>query len=91
MPWGVKDRGQFSDKDHVALRRGNRLMKATLRLTRVSNRYHIPWFLEDPYSSMMWKIPALRKLASAPHCEEATVDFCSRGTRWRKRAHLLFG
>ena len=66
-------------------------MRATLRLIRCFNRYQVPWFLENPHSSMMWKIPALRKLAAAPHIKEVTVDICSYGTRWRKRTHLLFG
>eukprot|EP00959_Pyramimonas_sp_CCMP1952_P310305 6494351-Pyramimonas_sp.AAC.1 len=63
QPWGVTDRSDFSVNDHAALRRCNKLLRATLRITRVLDFCQIPWFLENPYSSMTWKIPALRRRA----------------------------
>ena len=39
----------------------------------------------------MWKIPALQKIWRSAKCLGVTVDFCSYGTMWRKRTHILFG
>ena len=50
----------------------------------------VPWVLENPYSSFLWKIPQIASLASASDAKQITVDLCAYGTAWRKRTHLLF-
>jgi len=91
MPWGVRVRSEFSENDHRALKTRNALMRSTLRLLRCFNKYQIPRFLENPYSCMMWKLPALPNIAISQRSSQVTVDFCSYGTAWRKRTHCLFG
>ena len=76
QPRGADDRSDFSEKDHAALKRGNRLLRATLRIIGTLGMYRTLWFLEKPYSSLMWKIPALRRRTARNACE-ITLDFCS--------------
>ena len=90
-PWGLRDKSKFSARDHESVKLGNRTLRAALKLIRLFNRYGVPWVLENPYSSMLWKIPAIRQLASKPSSFNLTVDFCSYGTPWRKRTCFLFG
>ena len=89
-PWGVRHPPKpISAKDSESLRLGNLTMRSTLRLIKLFTRLGIPWALENPFSSNMWWVPALRKYWESGKAQLIVVDQCAWGRPWRKRTRIL--
>ena len=89
-PWGVQfPKKPLSVKDAESLRLGNKTMRSTLKLLRLFTKLKIPWALENPFSSNMWWVPALRKYCESGVARLAFVDQCAWGRPWRKRTNIL--
>ena len=90
-PWGVRHPAKpLSEKDKLSLDLGNKTMRSTLRLLKLSTRLNIPWaLLENPFSSNMWHVPALRRYSDSGVARLAYVDQCAWGRAWRKRTRIL--
>ena len=80
--WGLPN---LSHRDQAKIRLGNACAKFSCRVIALCNSLHVPVMLENPRTSMLWKIPPLLRLLRAPSCVMNTTDFCQHGTRWRKR------
>ena len=61
----------------------NILLRFTIRAIRMARRHHIPLSLENPSSSCLWTNPLMRK--ELVDSRRVTVDYCSFGTKFRKR------
>ena len=87
---GVREpKKPLSVKDGESLLLGNRTMRSTLKLLRLFTKLKIPWALENPFSSNMWWVPALRKHWESGVAQLAFVDQCAWGRPWCKRTHIL--
>ena len=53
-PWGLTG---LSEKDTLQLAGANRLIQATLTILRVAEATGTPWILENPLSSLFWRLP----------------------------------
>ena len=53
-PWGLADRSKFSEKDHLSLQYGNKILKATIKILYLLLELRIPAIMENPRSSRMW-------------------------------------
>ena len=89
-PWGFS-RGEMSDQDWEKLQVGNKCLRAVLKIIAACNSAGVPWILENPHSSYMFKTPELAKLADRRYVSTIVSDFCQFGTRWRKRTRFLSG
>ena len=93
-PWGLPRRlwqKPWSDNDHRALATGNATMKSALELAAVCQRAGVPWALENPFTSIVWQTPEVKRLLQHDGVEFVVVDFCYWKTPWRKRTGILFG
>ena len=70
---------------------GNALLNATVQLIRACVAQGIPWILENPGSSYLFKTPAVLDLIRLGWGFVVTCDQCQYGTRWRKRTKFLVG
>ena len=93
--WGPIRNNQFiyglpnaSEQDKVKLRDGNATMRSTAQIIRVCIANHVPAFLENPHSSMMWNSPEIKKLCKHASHRERVTDFCQHGARWRKPTQI---
>ena len=89
-PWG-KPNQLLSAEDAEKVRVGNLCALATLTIIQWLDRFKLPWCVENPHSSKLWQLPPFQELMSRAHVEDAVIDFCQYGSRWRKRTRLLFG
>ena len=80
-PWGVAR----------PLKRGNKHIPAVLQLLGTLLKYRVPWALENPQSSLLWKTPDFPKLLLRPDVSSCVFDQCAFGTPWRKRTRVMFG
>eukprot|EP00959_Pyramimonas_sp_CCMP1952_P455184 9471164-Pyramimonas_sp.AAC.1 len=86
----------FGEKDAKKVKDGNRLMWFTVRCCQAASKAGIPWTIENPRTSRVWKAPAIKKLAQmtlfgAEVLSPAFVhlDFCQYGEAWKKSTTLL--
>ena len=90
FPWGLPD-SLLTSKDAARVEIGNACARATLRFLRACDRASIPWAVENPHSSKLWRLPEFEQFASASHTQVKIIDFCAYGTPWRKRTRIMFG
>ena len=60
---------------------GHLQLKQMMKLIHVLIELDIPFTVENPIQSLLWKTPQIIKLLSLPNCESATVDQCMYGLR----------
>ena len=80
--WGIPN---LSSRDRAKIQLGNACAKFSCRIITLCNSLGVPALLENPRTSMLWKVPPLQRLLRAPTCVMNSTDFCQHGTRWRKR------
>lgn len=73
----------LSEVEMKRLADGNLTMKVSCQLIRALNRCGTPTVLENPSASLLWSAPPLQPLLTQGH--RIVIDYCSYGTRWRKR------
>ena len=73
------------------IRVGNRCVDAAANYIRVCNLRNVPYCIENPTSSLMWKVPNLAKaILSGPHVV-CKIHPCAFNTPYRKATTLVFG
>ncbi len=80
FPMGRQDLAP-AKKEQVDLH--NILLRFTIRVIRMARRHSIPLSLENPSSSCLWTNPLMRK--ELVDSRRVTMDYCSFGTKFRKR------
>ena len=53
--------------------------------------HNVPFIIENPHSSFLWKLPSMIALAETPGVRMIVCDQCMFGARWRKRTRFLVG
>ena len=85
-PWGVPN---MSAADHARVLLGNKCAKAAIRIIRKLDEHHVPWILEQPLSSNMWRLPFFQRVQHKSHLSFLRVHQCQYGRRWKKATGLL--
>ena len=80
-PWGFPDLTGANEKK-VAL--SNRLVQFSIKCCRLATKRGIPWTIENPRTSILWKVPQVSSLMKWARAEEGKFDYCQFGMRWRK-------
>lgn len=82
----------FSWLNHVdrhKVEQGNSLLRFTLRIMACCERLHIPYALENPFSSYAWSMPPMQKFIRQFSPHEAILDVCQYGEQWQKPTRIL--
>lgn len=58
---------------------------------RLCIRCGVPFVVENPRASWLWKLPCWTDIVASPHTHLCCADQCMYGARWRKRTGLLVG
>ena len=66
-------------------------MKRALGIIRMLNRIGVPWMLEHPRTSRMWKLPEVMRLLKHPRVRTTFLDQCQFGSAWRKSTTIMSG
>ena len=67
---------------------GNLHAEWCLRLVSLCEKAGISWWLEQPDTSGMWRMPGFRRFRQCGSLEIWRADFCRFGTPWRKRTRI---
>ena len=70
---------------------GNGCMRRALNIIAMCNRLGIPWLLEHPRTSRMWKLPEAIRLLEHPKVRATHLDQCQFGSAWRKSTTIISG
>eukprot|EP00438_Fugacium_kawagutii_P025119 Skav230792 [mRNA] locus=scaffold312:103074:108500:+ [translate_table: standard] len=85
--WGLSD---LSAADRKKVNNGNSLLWFSLRMLRLCESHGVPYTLENPFSSMAWIMPPMKKFISRYNPGLLTLDFCQYGEAWKKPTTLMF-
>ena len=77
-----------SDKRKVA--QSNQLLEFALQVIEICQQLRVPWTLENPRSSRLWLVPAIRQLL-LQGAKKVEASFCAYGMPWRKATTFLAG
>ena len=77
---------ELSGTDRLVCSRGNRLARKTAKLIAICMQHKIPWLLENPKSSFLWRFPAIERALKSAQC--VVVDQCQYGCPWMKPTML---
>ena len=55
----------MTEREVSALESGNAVVRAALKILRVFNQFGVPWVVENPRTSYLWRIPELHEVARA--------------------------
>ena len=80
----------LSAKDAAAVNVGNQLLEFSFKIIRLCIQYNCPVALENPHTSVLWQVPAIKRLLSHSCCTEVVLDYCQYGMPWRKRTRIAF-
>ena len=78
----------MTHSERVRVADGNRALRATIRMIACCNQFRIPYALENPASSYLWKDPALQRVLSNAYL--AKLHQCAFGARWKKATTIAF-
>ncbi|CAE7189649.1 unnamed protein product [Symbiodinium sp. CCMP2456] len=67
---------------------GNELAAWCLKLLELCERSKVGWWLEQPDTSWMWRLPGFKRFRPPSSTSTWRVDFCYFGTPWRKRTKI---
>ena len=70
---------------------GNGCMRRALNIIAMLNRLGVPWLLEHPRTSRMWKLPEVVRLLKHPKVRVTFLDQCQFGSAWRKSTTIMSG
>ena len=89
-PWGLKTLVPGSAA-HARVVEGNRVMRAVFATIRLLHKQGVPWILEHPHGSFLFKTEAVENWMKSRTIGSAVLDQCQFGVAWRKRTRLLCG
>ena len=79
----------LSETDALKVKVANELLQYMYALCRYCFRRRVPFNIENPRTSRLWKTHELRALTALPHSVEVLFDFCQYGEPWRKSTRVL--
>ena len=89
------DRGHQLPNLHAEARRkcdhGDACLRVAVELCTLFSRCGVPWILEQPQRSLMWKRPEIEKLIASTGAFSITTEQCQWGRKWRKATRFLLG
>lgn len=85
-PRGIPKPRTQSERARVA--EGNKALDATIQMVSFSNRFSIPFALENPSSSYLWKDLRLQRVLEGAF--SAKIHQCAFGALWRKSTTIAF-
>eukprot|EP00434_Breviolum_minutum_P016854 symbB.v1.2.014869.t1/scaffold1098.1/size138148/1 len=84
--WGLP---ALSRNDRQKVFTGNQLLRFTIRLLTLCERFGIPYALENPYSSYAWHMPPLARFIRKFQPYVVHLDFCQFGECWKKPTTVM--
>ena len=89
QPWYSRSqRNPWGNGAHPTEKLGNRQVRATLEYAAAADEGNVPWMLENPWTSLMWWVPALKRRLRKKASYFAMVDWCQYGRTWKKRTRF---
>ena len=68
---------------------GNLCMAFGVHAARLLHRQRCGFFIENPWTSWLWQVEPMQRLARAAGIRLVRADFCQFGTPWRKATGFL--
>ena len=88
-PWG-KDPSNFSERENKTLQQGNACLQTVLRLFTAALSKGIRLWLENPQTSLLWKIPEVVQMIEKAQGRVITLSQCAFGSPYRKDTNFVF-
>lgn len=79
----------LNEKDQLKVDVANQLLVYLLQLCKYAHRRRVPFYIENPLTSRLWKMPEMKQIMSLSHSDTVELDFCQYGEAWRKSTRLL--
>ena len=79
----------LSEKDQLKVDVANKLLRYLSAFGRYCKRRRVPFYVENPLTSRLWKTHELKQLARLPGTLHVDFVFCQYGEPWRKSTRLL--
>ena len=96
MPKAVRQSGKFiwglpglNPRDNAVRRCGNIMVKNAIEYVKICLSKNIPGYIENPKTSMLWKVPWIRRQINKGVLLVNKVDFCQYGTAFKKPTIFL--
>ena len=70
---------------------GNDILSAVVRIIKACDESGTPWVLENPRSSFLWKMPAMRRLLLQSHVRLHDCHQCQYGCPWMTATSFMSG
>ena len=76
-------------RDSIKVQQANTMLYGAYRIIRRCLKLHIPGYLENPQTSLLWKTPQMKRLLRLRHVHLIGTDLCQYGVPWKKATYLL--
>ena len=73
----------------ISFAKGTSLFLFTLRIMEICIECNIPFVVENPFSSMAWRVPLMKRFIDRHQCLQCNLDFCMYGEEWKKPTKLV--
>lgn len=84
--WGYS---WLQGNDLSKVQQGNQLLRFSLRLLAICEAHHIPYGLENPYSSYAWHMPPMVQFIQRFSPTFVFLCYCHFGEDWKKPTAIL--
>ena len=71
------------------MRAANKLIKFVCRIAEKCYSLRVPYYIENPLTSRLWKLPCIQRIWKRHLCSAPRFDFCQFGMKWRKATRIL--
>ena len=79
----------LSEKDALKVKIANELLQHMRAFCLYAYRRRVPFYIENPLTSRLWKMPEVHELLKLPQVLTLVFDDCQYGEAWRKSTKLL--
>ena len=79
----------LNERDRLKVEVANTLLTYLKSFCKYCHRRRVPFYIENPLTSRLWKMPEIKELMALPHTVTVVFDFCQYGEPWRKSTQLL--
>ena len=79
------------DADRRVAETGNRIVRACASIVRACQLAQVPWIIENPRSSFLWKMPAMQRLAAGDSVRIHHCHQCQYSCPWMKPTTFMTG
>ena len=84
--WGLPG---LTGLDLIRVRAANCLIRFVCRVANKCFEHSVPYYIENPLTSRLWKFPCIQKIWKQHTCDAPRFDFCQFGMKWRKATRIL--